>query len=395
MAYSRHYRPRLSAVLVTLLALEPVASGSNSSCGSCSGGRCTPKRAQWQSLLQVKPSVLSQADAEFTTWETAKVEEEPAVPPARNALPLCHISASTKACLPGFMVIGNQKSGTSSLFQILKEHPQIRPAVKKELLWFNGNFENLRCSPPDTAPTTKEFEEYLGFFPTLTQESRLITGEFSASYLHCWCCPAAMKRLMPGLRLIAQLRDPIERARSRWLEQHNWANKTETYGSFEEYVDKELPPLRRCLAEASGSLERKVHCAAQSNILGLSLYGSALKLWLKHYEPADFLVTYLEQFSAHPQAVASAIHSHLGVEDHVYPSELLQKKFNRHGSYGWNVSLLAMDSRRKESRKESANKTALSKLYHFYRPHMKQIKALADKGLVSKLPKTWITRWAL
>jgi len=293
----------------------------------------------------------------------------------------------SNGCLPSFMIIGTQKAGTSSLFNIMTEHPQIRPAQKKELLFFNGNFEKEQCDPPDTAPSDAEFEAYLSKFPALRPPTSQLTGEFSATYMHCWCCAAAMRRLMPDLRLITQLRDPIDRARSRWTEQHSWAHKVKTYSSFEEYVEKALPELESCLAQAAGSLENETHCAASSNILGLSVYDSAIKLLFKHFKPNDVLVTYLDQLAAHPQSVASAIHMHLGIKDITYKDDVLHKKYNAEGNYGWKkegLEALQMD-----------NTTALEKLHHFYRPRVQELKRIADAGLIAPLPSSWIARWNL
>mmetsp|Transcript_21514 Transcript_21514/g.67190 ORF Transcript_21514/g.67190 Transcript_21514/m.67190 type:complete len:217 (-) Transcript_21514:153-803(-) len=215
-------------------------------------------------------------------------------------------------------------------------------------------------------------------------------GEFSATYLHCWCCPASMRRLMPGLRLVAQLRDPIERARSRWTEQHTWAKKIKTYSSFEEYVDKTLPQLEDCLRRSEGSLEWETHCAAKSNILGLSLYDSAIGLWLRHTNRRDFLVTFLENLAVSPQSVVSSIHHHLGIEDRQYDPVMLQKRYNAKGHYGWRkaktIQTLQM---------ANANTSALERLYSFYRPHMKRLKSMADEGLISRLPSSWVARWSL
>ena len=43
--------------------------------------------------------------------------------------------------LPDFVIIGAQKSGTSSLYHLLSQHPYIRPAVRKELHYFSVFFD--------------------------------------------------------------------------------------------------------------------------------------------------------------------------------------------------------------------------------------------------------------
>ena len=51
------------------------------------------------------------------------------------------------------------------------------------------------------------------------------TGDRSATYLQCWCCAPVAASVLPGARVIAILRDPIERAHSRFKEQVYFAKK--------------------------------------------------------------------------------------------------------------------------------------------------------------------------
>jgi len=339
-------------------------------------------------LLQVKntrqPASFASTSADFQRWKTARVEEVAPVPVPQRELPPCELSNATNACLPRFLVIGNQKSGTSTLYQVLKTHPQVLPANIKELLFFNGNLGHARCDPPDAAPTPEGFAAYLRHFPATRMGDDRLTGEFSASYLNCWCCPAAFERLMPRVRLVVQVRDPMERAASRWREQHEWAHAIPTYGSFEEYVERELPALQDCLKEAGAQLEKRVNCASLQTVLGVSLYDSALKLWHQHFQPADILVTYLEQLAEAPQAVFAAIHAHLGLRNYTYEPAVLHAHYNTKKKYGWGEEALLQ-----------SDESIMQRLYEFYRPQMVELKLMADAGLISELPAAWVARWHL
>merc|ERR1712216_309423 len=164
------------------------------------------------------------------------------------------------------MGIGVHKSGTSSLWKFMGEHEQIETAESKEMFFFNGMYghENITCDPPDEKPNETDFAWYLDKFPQLNPESNAVVGEFTATYLQCWCCPQAFRRLLPNVRLIAQLRDPIDRAKSRWQEQHDEFQLIPTYKSFDEFIDIELPPLSDCLESAGEDLTGQVRCAAES-----------------------------------------------------------------------------------------------------------------------------------
>mmetsp|Transcript_100825 Transcript_100825/g.280863 ORF Transcript_100825/g.280863 Transcript_100825/m.280863 type:complete len:191 (+) Transcript_100825:1-573(+) len=190
---------------------------------------------------------------------------------------------------------------------------------------------------------------------------------------------------MPHVRMVVQLRDPIERALSRWKEQHGWAKLVPTYDSFQEYIDRELPQLQACLEKADEVLEARVNCASLATILGQSLYDSALKLWHRHFAPSDLLVTYLEQLAVEPEAVLGNIHSHLGIRSYAYDPSLLHAHYNTQSGYGWGKLQALLQN----------NVSAMEKLYMFYRPQMVELKAMADAGLVGALPAAWVARWRL
>ena len=127
----------------------------------------------------------------------------------------------TLLTLPSVLVVGAQKGGTSTLSKLMSEHHQIERPKAKELLFFNGNNDfNIKCDPP---PSAGAVAGYLANFPP-TRGSK-VTGEWSATYLQCWCCAPVAASVLPGARVIAILRDPIERAHSRFKEQVYFAKK--------------------------------------------------------------------------------------------------------------------------------------------------------------------------
>ena len=107
--------------------------------------------------------------------------------------------------LPDFVVIGAQKAGTSSLYGQLSAHPSVVPAVRKEVHFF------------DRAPAP--LGHYRAWFPRRAVLDRLtartgqgITGEATPFYLCHPAVPARMRAVLPDVRLIAVLRDPVARA---------------------------------------------------------------------------------------------------------------------------------------------------------------------------------------
>jgi len=108
---------------------------------------------------------------------------------------------------PGFILIGAQRCGTTSLFRALAAHPQVMaPTFRKGVNYFDLNYH-------------RGAQWYRGHFP-VTEIARLRTGrqgppvafEASGYYLYH---PQAAERLghdMPTVKLVVMLRDPVERA---------------------------------------------------------------------------------------------------------------------------------------------------------------------------------------
>lgn len=131
---------------------------------------------------------------------------------------------------PGFLIVGAQRSGTTSLFRALALHPQVRsPLFHKGVHYFDVQYTQGRSW-------------YLGHFPLRRpgrapgEDSRVITGEASPYYIHHPAAPARIRADLPDVRLVVLLRDPVERAYSAY--QHEVARGFE-HEEFERALDLE------------------------------------------------------------------------------------------------------------------------------------------------------------
>jgi hypothetical protein len=112
--------------------------------------------------------------------------------------------------LPDFLVIGAQKSGTSSLYARLVTHPQVLPALRKEVHWFDGAHADR-----DNAELG-----YRAFFPTTRARADAaapggqpaLAGEATPFYLVHPGAPRRAARIAPDAKLVVVLRDPVMRA---------------------------------------------------------------------------------------------------------------------------------------------------------------------------------------
>jgi hypothetical protein len=117
---------------------------------------------------------------------------------------------------PNFFVVGAQRAGTTSLYTYLNGHPDIFMPEIKEPHYFarveHGHEVILRSLLSKVINTE---EEYLELFKGAG--SRPLLGEASPFYLYDPEAPARIKEKSPDARIIALLRDPIERAHSSYL----------------------------------------------------------------------------------------------------------------------------------------------------------------------------------
>lgn len=124
--------------------------------------------------------------------------------------------------MPNFLLIGAAKSGTSSLYYYLKQHPQIyMPASRdqKEPDFFTLEGESReRIGPYGTFEMRNaitDIESYRSLFEGVTDE--IAIGEASTSYIYSVKAPQRIHHYIPDAKIIAILRDPAERAYSHFL----------------------------------------------------------------------------------------------------------------------------------------------------------------------------------
>ncbi|UHD17096.1 sulfotransferase domain-containing protein [Thiocapsa bogorovii] len=205
---------------------------------------------------------------------------------------------------PTFLGIGAQKCGTSWLARMLRQHPQIALSVKKELNYFN-HVANYR----------KGADWYRGNF-SVAPESRAI-GEFSPNYF--WTTkyfendregvalqneevPRLVHELLPDLKLVVSLRDPVDRAVSSYFHQIRSGN---------------VKPGERILDVAH------LH-----GIESMGYYDIHLENWLKYYPLDRILVLWYEsdiRDDRSKRATLRRTFRHLDVDDSFEPTGLNDK----------------------------------------------------------------------
>jgi hypothetical protein len=117
--------------------------------------------------------------------------------------------------MPGFFIVGHPKSGTTALYRMLREHPQIFMPGLKEPLYFSSDMR-LRFETPRSEKVPQTLEAYLALFADAGADQLL--GEASSSYLWSRTAAAAIAEAQPAARIVAVLREPASFLRSLHLQ---------------------------------------------------------------------------------------------------------------------------------------------------------------------------------
>lgn len=142
--------------------------------------------------------------------------------------------------LPNFLVVGAAKAGTTFLYRLLEQHPDVFLSANKEprFLAFEGGPPPYR-GPGDerffNRPTVTTLEGYAALFSGAV--GRRAVGEASTHYLYGPEAPAGILRHVPEARLIALFRNPVDRAYSSFL--HARRDGREPLSDFAAALDAE------------------------------------------------------------------------------------------------------------------------------------------------------------
>jgi hypothetical protein len=198
--------------------------------------------------------------------------------------------------LPDFIIIGAQKCATTSLYRYLSEHSDIAPCLgekepdyfekhhKYGLRWYHSNF-------PEKDPSKQFFEA-------------------STNYIFHPLVPERVSKLLPDVKLILLLRNPVERAYSHY--HHQIRTKCELL-SFEEAIAKEPERLAGTENEIIEKTQSFNYNHRNFSYLERGLYCKQLKRWQQYFPKDQFSIHSTEDLIAQPQKTIDLINGFIGI----------------------------------------------------------------------------------
>ena len=202
---------------------------------------------------------------------------------------------------PSTLLIGTQKGGSTSLFNYLVQHPDVLPPLGKEVHYFDFNY-------------VKGLTWYHGRFPYRHRlRGGVQTLDATPYYMMHPLAPERAARLLPDAKLVAVLRNPIERALSHY--QHEVRGGRETL-SFAQALDRESERLageEERLRKEPAYYSYNHHRYAYT---GRGIYVEQLRRWTEHFPREQLLVLQSELLFRDPPGASEAVYRFLGLRPH-------------------------------------------------------------------------------
>lgn len=134
---------------------------------------------------------------------------------------------------PAFLVVGAQRAGTTTLYRVLSQHPQVvRPTARKGVGYFDDHYH-------------RGARWYTGHFPIrclarLSHGRRAQTFESGGYYLFHPLAAERIARDLPDVKIIVMVREPVERSYSAYKHEFARGFETETFERALELEDERL-----------------------------------------------------------------------------------------------------------------------------------------------------------
>ncbi len=201
--------------------------------------------------------------------------------------------ASPSGSWPNLYIVGAVKSGTTSLYAYLKQHPDIFFPEMKEPHYFVHP-----APPPDRAhlfPYIAAEQDYLALYRD--HSSYRYRGDASPSYL--WSSRAAheIRERSPDARILVILRDPVQRAHAQYLMDFN-----------EGVTDL---PFLEALKTDWEAMEKG--WGISQLYVELGLYHEQIQRYQQLFSPERVKIVFLESLKRDPKGVLESIAAFLDV----------------------------------------------------------------------------------
>ena len=240
---------------------------------------------------------------------------------------------------PNFFILGAAKSGTTSLYHYLNQHPEVFLSPVKEPTFFCEDFQQV-----------KNPIQYFELFDGATDEK--IIGEASHGYLTDPKVPRVLKSLFPDAKFVIILRNPAERAFS--LYQHMRRQRFESISTFEKALKEEEARVKSEDFKNNNPQYFHNYLYFQSGF-----YGQQIQRYFELFDSKNFHITTLDKLKSDFENTMHRIYTFLNIATDVTVTPEIHNK-------GYKTGLSAIEKmlHLKVVKNNPVIKNTLSKINH-------------------------------
>lgn len=257
------------------------------------------------------------------------------------------VSDQSSGGAPNFFIIGAMKSGTTSMYEYIAEHPQFLPAIQKEIDFFSIRYH-------------LGIDWYQAHFASNPAPKQYFTGEASTSYIDYPQVAQRIYQHYPEAKIIAVLRNPIDRAFSHYNHVQKYHSGRETRSFVDAAIAEMnwLNQLENPHIEAVDAENSEPFAYLKYGYLFRGLYVYFLQEWMSLFERSQFLILKSEDFYLQPAATMTKIYQFLDVPVH----HLEQYPVYNVGSYNNKI-----------------DSELVQRLCQFFQPHNQKLEGFLDQ----------------
>lgn len=187
--------------------------------------------------------------------------------------------------LPNFLIVGAQKCGTTSLYDILNNHPEVNMSIIKEINFFTLEKKYIQG-----------LKLYSSFFLKPKEEHK-ITGESSPGYMNNLQIPEKIYNDLGEVKIVMILRDPVKRAYSQY-----WDNRRHLKETLSE---SEI--INEYLTDKYNSKSR--------GYFSRGVYIKYIEEYLKYFKRSDIHIMIFEELIDNPKKELKKLYNFLRIDD--------------------------------------------------------------------------------
>ena len=259
---------------------------------------------------------------------------------------ITHHSTARLRKLPDFLIIGAEKGGTDTLFAQLLQHPQISSPLRTSLHYFEGNYNKGELW-------------YRAHFPLALSSDKTITGEKSTFYIYDPRAPKRIHALIPQVKLIVLLREPVQRAISQYF---HYKNKGHESMPIADAFEKEEERISHYLQNISASsLYPAGHPLKVFSYKSRGYYAEQITNYFQYFSQNQIHIEKSEDYFANPLKSLKNIYNFLNIDSDFEPKNLAPLNVGR---------------------KKNVSKEFVDGLRDHFKPHNERLSELLNKRIM-------------